>query len=274
MTFKAFVLFLVVVSAHGAWAQDVALDGNMVQGGLVLGRAAAGSSVTIDGRAVRVSNTGVFLLGFGRDAPGKAVLSIAGPGGKAETRILKIAQRSYKTQRIDGLPHKQVTPDEKALKRIRADNALIAAVRATDTDEAGFASGFSWPAIGPLSGVFGSRRILNGKPRRPHNGVDIAAPRGSPVTAAAEGVVALAEPDMYYTGKSVMIDHGHGLASVYVHMSEILVRVGQRVAKGDVIGRVGASGRVTGPHLHWGLSLFSTLLDPALLTGPMPARAF
>ncbi len=272
MTFKAFVLFLVVVSSHGAWAQDVELDGNRVQGGLVLGRTTPGSNVTIDGRAVRVSANGMFLLGFGRDAPRKAVLKITAPGGKTETSVLKIAQRRYKTQRIDGLPHKQVTPDEKALKRIRADNALIAAVRATDTDTTGFESGFSWPAIGPLSGVFGSRRILNGKPRRPHNGVDIAAPRGSPVTATAEGIVALAEPDMYYTGKSVMIDHGHGLASVYVHMSEILVKKGQRVAKGDVIGRIGSSGRVTGPHLHWGVSLFSTLLDPALLTGPMPAR--
>ncbi len=272
MTFKTVFLFLVLVSTHGAWAQDIELDGNRVQGGLVLGRAAAGSSVKIDGRAVRVSDNGVFLLGFGRDAAGKSVLSVTGPGGKAETRILEITQRSYKTQRIDGLPHKQVTPDEKALKRIRADNALIAAVRATDTDLTGFASGFSWPAIGPLSGVFGSRRILNGKPRRPHNGVDIAAPRGSPVTATAGGIVALAEPDMYYTGKSVMIDHGLGLASVYVHMSKILVRVGQRVAKGVIIGRIGSSGRVTGPHLHWGVSLFSTMLDPALLTGPMPAR--
>jgi len=122
---------------------------------------------------------------------------------------------------------------------------------------------------GRVSGVFGSQRILNGKPRRPHGGVDVAAPRGTPVVASADGVVVLARPDMFLTGKTVMIDHGHGLASVYAHMSEILVTQGQRVAKGTPIGRVGASGRVTGPHLHWGVSLFDTRLDPALLAGPM-----
>ena len=185
-------------------------------------------------------------------------------------QTLRITQREYKIQRIDGLPQKKVTPDPASVKRISIENAMIKKVRAVDTDRAYFASGFDWPVKGPISGVFGSQRVLNGKPKNPHNGVDVAAPQGTAIVAPADGVVALVHGDMFYTGKTVMIDHGHGLTSVYAHMSAILVKDGQKVTRGTPIGKIGKTGRVTGPHLHWGVTLFGTHLDPRLLTGPMP----
>ncbi len=264
------VFFGVLLLTGIAAAGTLSLDGPPTQGGLMIGKTDPGTRVTVDGRLVRVSGEGAFLVGFGRDAKGTVSLRLVHPDGSRTEKTLSITGRNYRVQRIDGLPERQVTPKKpEDLARIRNDNAKIAAVRKKDTARPGFASGFQWPARGPLSGVFGSRRILNGKPRRPHNGVDVAAPRGSTVTAAADGVVALVHPDMFYTGKTVMIDHGHGLSSVYVHMDDILVVDGQRVAKGTPIGIVGKTGRVTGPHLHWGVSLFNTHLDPALLAGPM-----
>ncbi len=262
-------LLVVWLSAQDAIAGTLTLDGNMTQGGLVIGKAEPGARVTVDGTAVRVSGAGVFLIGFGRDAKPVVRLRVDHPDGTRTEKALNVAPRKYEVQRIDGLPSRQVTPTKpEDLKRIREDNARIAAVRKLDSGRSDFASGFQWPATGPISGVFGSRRILNGKPRKPHNGVDIAAPRGSTVTTAADGTVAMVHPDMFFTGKTVMIDHGHGLSSVYVHMDKILVTQGQRLDKGAPIGTVGKTGRTTGPHLHWGVSLFNTHLDPALLAGP------
>jgi len=263
-------LLLATLMTGEADAGSLALDGNVTQGGLVIGKTEPGAKVSVDGREVRVSGDGAFLIGFGRDAKPAARLRVSHPDGTRSEKTLSVIPRKYKVQRIDGLPPRQVTPTKpEDLKRIRDDNARIAAVRKLDSEQTDFASGFHWPTIGPISGVFGSQRILNGKPRKPHNGVDVAAPRGSTVTAAADGTVALVHPDMFFTGKTVMIDHGHGLSSVYVHMDDILVTGGQRVAKGTPIGTVGKTGRVTGPHLHWGVSLFGTHLDPALLAGRM-----
>lgn len=255
-------------STPGAEAGELVLEGPLVQGGLVIGQTEPGARVAVDGKGVRVSAGGRFLIGFGRDAESRIRLSVRHPDGSRTERNLAIKAREYPVQRIDGLPRKKVEPGPQELARIRDDNARIADVRRRDTAEPFFASGFMWPAEGPLTGLFGSRRILNGKPRRPHNGVDVAAPRGAPVVAAADGVVALAHPNMFFTGKTVMLDHGHGLTSVYVHMDEILVTPGERVSKGTPIGTVGMTGRVSGPHLHWGVSLFGTHLDPALLAGP------
>ncbi len=260
---------LIVAGAPPGAAHELSLEGPLTQGGLVIGRGDAGIAVTVDGRAVRVSPEGLFLVGFGRDAPPTVEVRVRYRDGVTTVRVLHVARRTYQVQRIDGLPPRTVTPTPEDLERIRLDGAAIAAVRARDSSRADFASRFQWPVRGRVSGVFGSQRILNGKPRHPHGGVDVVAPPGTPVAASADGVVVLAHPDMFLTGRTVMIDHGHGLASVYAHMSEILVTQGQRVARGTPIGRVGASGRVTGPHLHWGVSLFDTRLDPALLVGPM-----
>ncbi len=266
------VLFAIVAMiASSSVAME--LSGDFVQGGLVIGHVAPSSRVTVDGDPVRVSERGAFLVGFGRDAKGPTTIVVSASDGTTERRELPVAVRDWNIQRIDGLPAAQVTPSAESLARIGVEAGLIRAVRGNDSPESGFNGGFIWPVTGPISGVFGSQRILNGEPRSPHNGVDIAAPSGTVIRAAAGGTVALAHPDMFFTGQSLMIDHGHGLTSVYVHMSEMLVREGQSVKKGDPIGRVGATGRVTGPHLHWGVALFLTHLDPALLAGLMSGHS-
>jgi murein DD-endopeptidase MepM/ murein hydrolase activator NlpD len=246
------------------------LDGHFTQGGLVFGRAAAGSKVALDGAPVRVAGDGRFLLGFGRDHPAQSTLTV-GHGGREESRRLSIAQRTYDIQRIDGLPQEKVEPNAEDLKRIAAEQARLSAARGRYTDQPHAFEGFDWPAIGPISGVYGSQRILNGQPRRPHFGVDVAAPVGTPLQAPAGGIVSLADADLFFTGGTIMIDHGHGLSSIFAHMQSVTAKEGDELAKGDIAGRLGATGRVTGPHLHWGMYLFNTPLDPQLLVPPMPA---
>lgn len=264
------VIFAFTLFSFFAEAAGVGLEGNFIQGGLVYGKTEPGDRVELDGVRLSLSTGGRFLIGFGRDAPQSAVLSITGSGGKTDRRTLKVASREYKVQHIDGLPARKVTPRPEDEARIKADNAGIARVRALDTDDAYFSSGFTWPVTGPVSGVFGSLRILNGKPKNPHNGTDIAAPEGTIIRAPADASVALVNDDMFYTGKTLMLDHGLGLSSVYAHMSAILVKQGTLVKKGTPIGRVGQTGRVTGAHLHWGVTLGATHLDPALIAGKMP----
>ncbi|MEQ8505083.1 MAG: M23 family metallopeptidase [Rhodospirillales bacterium] len=265
------IALLIAAAVTPARALD--LTGTFTQGGLITGKAAPGSTVTLDGTPVTVAPDGRFIIGFGRDAKAKAILRTAPPTGKPTTREISVKPRTYKVQRIDGLPDRKVTPRAaEDLARIKSDIRQIAAVRTRTTLETFFDAGFIWPVEGRISGVFGSQRILNGKPRRPHNGVDIAAPTGTPVKAMGDGIVALVHQDMFFTGKTVMIDHGLGLNSVYIHMNAITVRDGEFVTKGTQIGTVGQTGRATGPHLHWGVSWFKTHLDPALLVGPQKAR--
>lgn len=261
------LLLLLVVLAGPARA-DVPLSGALEQGGIAIGQAVPGARVTLDGRPVRVAGDGRFVLGFGRDAPARLVLVVDG-----HDQPLTLARRDWPVQRIDGLPPAKVTPDAKAMERIRAEARLIAERRDRDSASAGFLGGFAAPADGAVSGVFGSQRILNGEPRAPHSGTDIAAPAGAPVRAACDGVVSLAQPDLYFTGMTVMVDHGHGLSSVYAHLSAITVAEGQMVRRGDTIGKVGASGRATGPHLHWGVSWFDQRLDPETVLRTIPAGA-
>ncbi len=253
-----------------AAAGSLELTGQATQGGLLLGMTEPQAQVSLDGRAVEVAADGRFVLGFGRDAKPEALLVVRHPDSSREERVLAIAQRSYEIQRIEGLPQALVTPPPEAMKRIKADQALVDAARARDLHEPLFESGFVWPAMGPISGVYGSQRILNGEPRAPHWGVDIAAPGGSPVVAPADGVVTLAEPDLYLTGGTLIIDHGLSLSSTFLHLSAVEVKVGDRVRQGAEVGRVGATGRATGPHLHWGMNWRDARLDPALLVPSMP----
>ncbi len=264
-------LCLCLICAEVA-GSDLVLDGEFAQGGLIRGYTDPGGRVLLDGRAVRVSADGQFLLGFGREAKSTAVLEVRLPNGEIDSRQLQLRSREYPTQRIDGLPDKMVTPSQADLARIKADQVLINATRRLDTETPYFASGFAWPAMGIISGVYGSQRILNGKPRRPHYGVDIAAPEGTPVRAPADGVIALVHNDMYYTGGTIIIDHGHGLSSAFLHLSEILIDQGAIVKQGDVVAKLGATGRATGPHLDWRMNLFGVRVDPAFLVGPMPAK--
>ncbi len=256
----ALIAALLVSSAAAA---ETKLDGQLVQGGLVLGQTAPGTSVKLDGRTLLVDKDGRFVIGFGRDAK-TALLEVG-----AERRELEIKPRTFDIQRIEGLPEAQVTPPPAVLERIKRENVAIAATKVRNTPERWFEKGFTWPADGPISGVYGSQRILNGQPRAPHYGLDIAAPVGAPVRASTAGIVALADKDLYFTGGTVIIDHGFGLAGVYAHLSRLDVKMGDRVEQGQVIGAVGATGRVTGPHLHWALNWFDIRLDPQLL---VPAR--
>ncbi len=228
--------------------------------------------MSLNGRPLRVSGDGGFVFGFGRDAPRRATLHVRYPDGSREALPLRVRPRRYETQRIDGLPGRMVTPSAEALKRIRRENSRIAAVRRLDTDRPHYRTGFVWPVVGIVTGVYGSRRILNGEPRRPHYGIDVAADAGTPVRSPADGVVALAEDDLYFTGGTVMIDHGFGLTTVLSHLGSVDVGVGRPVRQGDVVGAVGATGRVTGPHLDWRVNWFDARLDPALLVPPMPER--
>jgi murein DD-endopeptidase MepM/ murein hydrolase activator NlpD len=259
------------MSAAPGWAGTLSLEGAIEQGGLVRGKTEPGAIVTLDGRAVRVAPDGNFVFGFGRDAPAKAALDIVVPDGEREHRDLAVTARQYDIQRIDGLPPTQVTPDPATQERIKREAVIIGKARAADSDLLFFEAPLRWPAMGPISGVYGSQRILNGEPRAPHAGVDIAAPRGSPIVAAAGGTVTLAEADLFFTGGTVIIDHGYGLATTYQHMDSVEVKVGQHVEAGDRIGTIGATGRVTGPHLHWSLNWYEVRLDPMLVAGPMPA---
>ncbi len=268
MLLVAAMAVLVTPSAHAD--SDLNLNGAFMPGALIIGQIEPGETIAMNGKSVRVSSDGRFLLGLARNATGEVTLALTRRDGIVQEHRYAIAKRDYKIQRIDGLPKKQVTPDPVAQKRIQQDNALIKAARKHDGMQMDFANGFAWPVLGPISGVFGSQRILNGKPRSPHNGTDIAAPTGTVIGAMGDGTVVLVHDDMFYTGKTVMIDHGHGLTSVYAHMSELSVTEGQRVNKTTPIGKIGKTGRVTGPHLHWGVTLFSTHLDPALIVGPMP----
>lgn len=259
---------LALLAAMAAPVQALELSGDFTQGGLIVGRAEAGADVLLDGRPVRVGKGGEFVIGFGRDAKASATLEIRLAGGKPETMRLAIAQRRYDVQRIDGLPPAQVTPPPEALPRIREEGARIAAARATDTPQTWFRSGWMWPAEGPVSGVYGSQRILNGEPRQPHYGLDIAGPPGTPVMASTDGRVLLAETDLYFTGGTVVLDHGFGLTGVYSHLQRVDVVRGQMLRQGEVLGTIGATGRVSGPHLDWRLNWFDQRLDPALLLPP------
>jgi len=265
-----FFITLIGLNASATNARALDLDGSFIQGGLVVGQTVPGSRIELDGKTLAIGDDGYFLLGFGRDAKANSMLRVTSPDGTVESRSLEIASRTYRVQRIEGLPKRKVTPNPDDVARIVADNRQIGNVRAKLTPQNYFSTGFIWPVKGPISGVFGSLRILNGKPKNPHNGVDVAAPQGTVIVAPADGVVTLSHPDMFYTGKTVMIDHGLGLTSVYAHMSAILIKDGDVVRQGTAIGKIGKTGRVTGPHLHWGVTLKRTHLDPQLLTGPMP----
>jgi len=263
------VVALFVSAGPPVAAAELTLKGSLVQGGLVEGWTAPDAEVRLDGKPIRVSPDGRFVFGFGRDHGANGLLEVRHSDGRTERRALSIAGRDYKIQRIDGLPKRMVTPPKDVLQRIRAENARIAAVRSLDTPGYRFAGGWIWPATGRVSGVYGSQRVLNGKPRRPHYGIDVAAPVGTPIVAPADGIVRMAEKDLYYTGGTIMLDHGHGIVSVFSHLRRVTVSVGQALVQGEVLGTLGATGRATGPHLDWRVNWFKERLDPGLLVGPM-----
>ncbi len=247
-----------------------AQSGQFTQGGLVLLHLIDGTQVKLNGETLPQVD-GRTVLGFGRDAALSQDLVFVRGGATARVAI-KLKQRSYDIQRIDGLPPAMVTPPKDALPRIARGAKLKRAARAIASADDGFAEGFKWPTKGRVTGVYGSQRFYNGEARRPHFGIDIAAPRGTPVTAAASGTVTLAEADMYFEGGLIFIDHGLSLTSAYMHLDSLKVEVGQKVQRGDVIATVGSTGRSTGPHLDWRMFWRGARLDPALLAAGQPNK--
>jgi murein DD-endopeptidase MepM/ murein hydrolase activator NlpD len=252
------------------------------QGGLVRARVTPGSRVELldaQGKAteVRVGNDGGYVLGVGRDEAGPLRLRITvparvagGPPGAVIAHEVPVSPREWKLEKIQGVPESTVNPPPEIAARIAREQAMVAAARTRDDDRNDYETDFAWPVQGRVSGVYGSQRIYNGTPKSPHSGLDVAAVKGTPVQAPAAGIVTLAEPDLYLTGGTVLLDHGHGVSSNFLHFSRIDVKVGQRVEKGDVIGLVGATGRATGPHMHWGMNWFGVRVDPQQLL-PAPA---
>lgn len=257
-------------AASQVLSEKVFLTGEFVQGGVVIGKTAAGSKISFDDLNLLVSPEGDFVFGFNRDEPGTVALKVVLPDGEIISKQLVVKKRHYDIQRIDGLPAAKVSPRKaEVLKRIRKEGAQAAKARQLDDKRVDFKQTFIWPTTGRISGVYGSQRVLNGKPRRPHFGVDVAAPTGTDVVAPASGIITLALDDMFFSGGTIILDHGHGLSSTFLHLSKLLVKVGDVVEQGDLIAKVGATGRVTGAHLDWRMNFFKRRVDPQLLVPAM-----
>ena len=235
------------------------------QGALVIGSTHPAATVTIAGRNVRVAADGSFVFGISRDASGEVLVAVKQPGtGVIEHRIA-VTPRDWPIERIDGVPPKTVNPPPAIAARIAREQAQVAAARERDDAREDYGQAFIWPVHGRISGRFGNARVYNGQPGAGHSGMDIAVPEGTLVKAPAAGVITFAGPDLYLTGGTVLLDHGHGVSSNFLHLSRIDVKVGERVEPGQVIGAVGATGRATGPHLHWGMNWFDVRVDPQLV---------
>ncbi len=239
--------------------------GSFKQGSFILGKTKPNSEVKIDDKKIRVSRDGYFAFGLDRDRENNVIIEIK-ENGKTKIIEKKVLKRKYKIQRIDGLPPKQVTPPPEVYEKIKKDNILIGKARSVNTAYDYFKNKFIYPIDKYIiTGVYGSQRILNGKPRRPHYGIDFHAPEGTAVKAMMDGEVTLAENNMYFTGGTIIFDHGHGISTLYMHMKDINVKVGQKIKQGQVVGTLGQSGRATGPHLDIRLNWFGIKLDPATI---------
>lgn len=269
---KSLALFILLLCAPSLTLAELHLDGTFTQGGLLRGQAIPGSRVYYGERQIKVSSAGNFLLGFSRDADSEHSLTLIAPSGEVSFKKLQITKRKYQIQRINGISKKMMAPSNKDLQRIRREAAQVKKTRQLDTELKNFRENFIWPILGPITGVYGSQRIFNGEPRRPHFGIDIAAATGTPIVAPAGGTVTLAHPGMFFSGMTLIIDHGHGLSSSFLHLQRILVVEGEQVEQGQKIATVGATGRVTGPHLDWRINWFEQRLDPALLVPMMPKQ--
>lgn len=245
-------------AAHAA----IDLPGSAYQADMVLGHAAPGTVLTVGNHTLRIGRDGVFVFAIARDATGSVPVLATTPDGQRYRLGVLVQPREWKIERVNGVPPKTVNPPPEIAARIEREQASVAAVRDRDDAREDFLVDFRSPVSGRQSGWFGSQRVYNGTPGSAHSGMDIAAAKGTPVKAPAAGVVTFASPDLYLTGGTVVIDHGYGLSSNFLHLSRIDVKVGDRVEQGQVFGAVGATGRATGPHMHWGMNWFEVRLDP------------
>lgn len=262
---------------------SAALPDSVPQGGIVRGKLPIAGGLSLLGdqsgaegalaiRSIRIGVHGDFVFGVGRDAPGPVRLHLELAEGTSCDASVPVSPREWKLERVDGVPESTVEPPPEIAARIEREQAEVARMRERDDDRDDFSVAFNWPLTGRISGVYGSQRIYNGKPKSPHSGLDVAAPKGRPVLAPAAGIITFAKPDLYLTGGTVLVDHGHGLSSSFLHLSRLDVVVGQRVEQGQSIGLVGATGRATGPHMHWGMNWFGVRVDPQLLVDPIMIR--
>lgn len=265
-------LLALLLIATPAFAVDVTLSGRIEQGGVLVGTAPAGSKVAFAKHEIPVAPDGRFIVGIDRDAGEMAQLIVTAPDGAREVKQVPIAKRAWQIDRVDGVQQQLVTPDPGLLAEILAENRFWGEARQKMDLTPFYATGFIVPAEGRISGHFGNQRILNGAPRAPHSGMDIAAKTGTPVRAAADGIISMKKGMLIMTGNSVMINHGYGLQTFYIHLSKINVADGQHVMQGEVIGEVGMTGRATGPHLHFGATWFDQRLDPETVLAVLPAK--
>ena len=254
-----FLLFYIYLCSNQVNA--VEFKGKFIQGHYIIGLTNPTAEIIIDKKKVKVSEDGYFVFGIDRDRKFDVTI-VKKENGKINKITKKVLKRKYNIQRIDGLEESKVTPPESVYKRIKEENNKIGKARAIESDLIFFKDKFIMPVEGTISGVYGSQRILNGKPKWPHYGIDIAAKKGTSIKSSARGVVTMAENDLYYTGGTIIMDHGHGISTIYSHLDTVLVSVGDKINQGDIIGTVGSTGRSTGPHLDFRINWFQTRLDP------------
>jgi murein DD-endopeptidase MepM/ murein hydrolase activator NlpD len=254
-------LFFLIIIFTTSQLNAIEFKGKFLQGHYIIGITDPTSEIIIDKKKVKVSKEGYFVFGIDRDRKFDLIITKI-LNGKKEKIIKKVLKRKYNIQRIDGLEESKVTPPESVYKRIKEENNKIGKARAINSDLSFFKNKFIMPVEGIISGVYGSQRILNGKPKWPHYGIDIAAKQGTLIKSSASGKVTMAEDDLYYTGGTIIMDHGHGISTIYSHLENVLVSVGDQINQGDIIGTVGSTGRSTGPHLDFRVNWFQTRLDP------------
>ena len=262
------LLLVLGLVCTGAQAQDsvrVVFPASVQQGALVIGRVPPGSQVRQGERDLRVSGYGTVVLGVGRDQRDPLQLTVTRPDGSRVDAEIAVDRRNWPLQHVNGVPPRTVNPPPELAARIAREQAAVTAARTRDDNRTDFAAAFIWPVNGRISGRFGNARVYNGQPGSGHSGMDIAAPTGTPVKAPAGGVVTFADADLYLTGGTVVLDHGFGISSNFLHLSRIDIKVGDRVEQGQVIAAVGSTGRSTGPHLHWGMNWFDVRIDPLLV---------
>ena len=254
-----FVLILIIfITTH---VNAIEFRGKFIQGHFILGKTDPKAKIIVGKKKIKVSNDGYFVFGIDRDRKFDLVFTKILNEKKSKI-IKKILKRQYNIQRIDGLAENKVTPPESVYKRIKKENNAIGEARAINSNLQFFKEKFIMPVDGIISGVYGSQRILNGKPRWPHYGIDIAAKQGTIIKSSGAGIVTMAEDDLYYTGGTIIMDHGHGISTIYSHLENVLVSVGDQINQSDIIGTVGSTGRSTGPHLDFRINWFQTRLDP------------
>jgi len=254
-------LILILIIFTTSKVNAIEFHGKFIQGHFILGKTDPAAKIIVGKKKVKVSNDGFFVFGIDRDRKFDLIFTKIINEKKSKI-VKKVLKRKYNIQRIDGLAESKVTPPESVYKRIKKENNAIGEARAINSNLQFFKEKFIMPVEGIISGVYGSQRILNGKPRWPHYGIDIAAKQGTMIKSSGAGIVTMAEDDLYYTGGTIIMDHGHGISTIYSHLESVLVSIGDQINQGDIIGTVGSTGRSTGPHLDFRINWFQTRLDP------------